>query len=908
MVEKDRLFGPYQIIGRLGAGGMGEVYRARDTRLGREVAVKILRSDWVADDVRRRRFIQEARAASALNHPNIVTIYEIETFDGIDVIVMELVVGKSLHELIRPGLKPSEIFRVAIPIADALARAHAAGIVHRDLKPANVMVSAEGIVKILDFGLAKLMTPEASQALEGQTLTATADSGLVSQAGAITGTPAYMSPEQATGVSVDARSDVFSFGAVLYEMVTARRAFQGNSVAETLGAVVHHEPRAPHELAPAVLPDLERLILRCLRKDPTRRVQDMADVKVQLLELHEQSAHRQPLPPPARGPRRPILALAGLVLVVIFTTIALTVWRAESPPPAPRIVPVTTMAGGETTPTLSPDGNQVAFSWEGEKKSDSTAANRSIWLKSIGGSADVRQLTSSPGDDWAPSWSPDGQQIAFLRHMRGPYSEGAIYIVSPLGGIARRLSAVPIAFSQLSWSPDSKWLAAPLFRVEGDTTAGAGGLVLIPVDGGEPRRITAPVQPGHDQHPAFSPDGRRLAYASCTGEVAPPCAVFVANLGSDSLPVAQPRRLFDERDIQNIAWTPDAIHGIAWVPDERSVVFSVGNSIMGSGINSRLWRVAVDGKSPPERIEAARLGSYAPTCNARLRRLVFTQDRADIDIFRFEAPGRAIPVVASTYVDYAPVFSADGRHIAYESSRSGESQEIWVSAPDGSDAVQLTRNPSDFKGIVPWRGSPSWSPNGHLVFNSHGETNDLWVIDADGGSLRQLTNDSFVDAVPTWSHDGRWVYYRQDRPDGRDIVRIAATGGVPERITRHGGLFPAESADGTMLFFTKTEGTSPLFSLTLGRGHEQQIEDCVMSRAIATRASSVYFIGCAPGQPSVPLYEQDIGTGKRRVLGTLEQGTNYVFFGLAVSPDGKTILFGRTSSAGSDLVMIENFQ
>jgi len=222
---------------------------------------------------------------------------------------MELVVGKSLHELIRPGLKPSEIFRVAIRIADALARAHAAGIVHRDLKPANVMVSAEGIVKILDFGLAKLLTPEASQALDDETLTATADSGFVSQAGTITGTPAYMSPEQATGASVDARSDIFSFGAVLYEMVTTRRAFQGDSVAQTLSAVVHDEPKAPHELVPAVLPDLERLILRCLRKDPTRRVQDMADVKVQLLELQEQSAHRQPLPSPARGPRRPILAL-----------------------------------------------------------------------------------------------------------------------------------------------------------------------------------------------------------------------------------------------------------------------------------------------------------------------------------------------------------------------------------------------------------------------------------------------------------------------------------------------------------------------------------------------------------------------------------------------------------------------
>jgi eukaryotic-like serine/threonine-protein kinase len=591
MVEKGRLFGPYQIIGRLGAGGMGEVYRARDTRLGREVAIKILRSESVVDDARRARFIREARAASALNHPNIVTIYEIETFDGIDVMVMELVDGRSLDELIQLGLKPAEVLRVAIPIADALARAHASGIVHRDLEPANIVVSVEGIVKVLDFGLAKLMPPDASRELDGETLTTAADS----HTGVITGTPAYMSPEQVTGAPVDARSDIFSFGALLYEMVTARRPFEGNSVWETLGAVVHHEAKAPHELAPAVPPDLERLILRCLRKDPTRRVQDMADVKVQLLELQEEFA-RQPVPPAMKGPRRRILALAGLVLIVLFTGIVVTVWRAQAPLLTPRIVPVTTMAGGEATPTLSPDGTQVAFSWEGEKKPDGTVANRDIWLKSVGATADVRQLTSGPGDDWSPSWSPDGEQIAFLRHLGGPYSEGAIYLVSPLGGVARKLAALPIGFSQLSWSPDSKWLAAPLFRVGGDTRAGAGGIVLIPVHGGEPRRITSPPQPGHDKDPAFSPDGRRLAYASCAGEVAPPCVVFVADLGDDFLPLTPPRRLFDARDIKDLAWTPDDIHGLAWAPDEKSIVFSMGQSILGSGINSRLWRVAVDGK------------------------------------------------------------------------------------------------------------------------------------------------------------------------------------------------------------------------------------------------------------------------------------------------------------------------
>ena len=297
---KGRRLGPYDVIDRLGAGGMGEVYRARDTRLGREVAIKTLPPDRLADQSRRRRFIQEARAASALNHPNIVTIHEIESIDGIDLIVMELVSGKTLTELIRRRMTISEALRVAVPIADALTRAHAAGIVHRDLKPANIMVTADGLVKVLDFGLAKLVDLE-SPIVEPDTVSISPSAAAISVAGAVVGTPAYMSPEQATGADVDARSDIFSFGAVLYEMITARRAFSGDSATETLGAVVHVEPKGPSELATGGPKDLERLILRCLRKDVSRRVQHMADVKVELLDIKEglEGRPRVPEAPPS---------------------------------------------------------------------------------------------------------------------------------------------------------------------------------------------------------------------------------------------------------------------------------------------------------------------------------------------------------------------------------------------------------------------------------------------------------------------------------------------------------------------------------------------------------------------------------------------------------------------------------
>ena len=285
-MEGNRL-GHFVVLEKLGEGGMGVVYKARDTRLDRLVAIKLLPESRVADPDRRARFIQEARAASALNHPNIVTIYDIAEEGGRHYIVMEFVDGKPLHERIpRKGMRITDALRVATQIADALTAAHAAGIVHRDLKPGNIMVDVQGRAKVLDFGLAKLAVPVTSAADETRTL---AMDGPRTEEGVIMGSVPYMSPEQVEGRPVDARSDIFSFGAVLYEMVTGRRAFQGESRASTLAAVVERDPQAPSDIAPDVPPELERIIWRCLKKDVARRSQHMGDVKLALEELRDES-------------------------------------------------------------------------------------------------------------------------------------------------------------------------------------------------------------------------------------------------------------------------------------------------------------------------------------------------------------------------------------------------------------------------------------------------------------------------------------------------------------------------------------------------------------------------------------------------------------------------------------------
>jgi len=275
--------GPYEIVSPIGAGGMGEVYRARDTRLGREVAIKVLPADRLADQARRARFEQEARAVARLNHPNIVTIHEIESAEGIDFIVMELVPGKTLDALIpRQGMRLGEALRIAIPLADALAAAHAAGIVHRDLKPANVMVTPEGVVKVLDFGLAKLMQTDEGGSEEDTTLDAQAK---LSRPGMVAGTPAYMSPEQASGGRVDARSDVFAFGAMLYEVATGRQAFSGNTSAVILDAILNREPMPPSRLNPALPAELERIVNKAVEKDRELRYQTAADLRADLKRL-----------------------------------------------------------------------------------------------------------------------------------------------------------------------------------------------------------------------------------------------------------------------------------------------------------------------------------------------------------------------------------------------------------------------------------------------------------------------------------------------------------------------------------------------------------------------------------------------------------------------------------------------
>ncbi len=636
----------YEVLERIGEGGMGVVYKARDTLLGRLVALKTLPSGGPPDPERRARLLREARAASALHHPNIVAVYDLLHHEGSDVIVMELVTGRTLDRAVA-GKPLREILGYARQIADALAKAHAAGIVHRDLKPSNVMVDEGGTVRILDFGLARLGAPVGTVDFGSASARPTAEATGTAE-GRIVGTLAYMSPEQAEGKKADARSDVFSFGAVLYEVVTGRMAFRGDSAAATLAAVLEREPPPPRELVPGLPPDLERLVQRCLRKDPAKRLQSMGDVALDLDEIASGLDTGRAQPRGKGVGRRAAWLLAGAALL------ALVAWRLARvparPPEPPRLVQLTSYIGRELSPTFSPDGTQVAFAWNGEKQD-----NFDIYVKLVGASGPPLRLTTDPESDTYPAWSPDGRQIAFRRTPRSADDatqyfaslspSGTVMVMPALGGLERKVADVPKGrCPSLSWTPDGQWLATPAID-----SRGGNGIFLLPLEQGEPKRLTS--NPTNaDLCPALSPDGRLLAYAACKSEYS--CTIQVLELQRDLRPKGPPRRLVELA-------VGAAFEGLAWGSDGRSLVYSVPG---------HLYRVPLRGAPEGERIELATPSALLPAVSRTLDRLAFVRGIDDRDVWKLEEGRAPTPFLASSRLDQSPRFSPDGTRIAYQSA------------------------------------------------------------------------------------------------------------------------------------------------------------------------------------------------------------------------------------------------
>jgi serine/threonine protein kinase/Tol biopolymer transport system component len=880
----------YEIVQQLGEGGMGVVYKARDTHLDRFVAVKVLPADRVSDPVRRRRFEQEAKSASALNHPNIVTIHDIAEADGTRYIVMEHLAGKTLADVIpRRGLSLKSALAYAIPAADALAAAHAAGILHRDFKPANVMVGDDGRVKVLDFGLAKLVEAEEADSEDALTL-ATAERKTAE--GLLVGTVGYMSPEQAEGKRLDARSDVFSFGAVLYEMLTGQRAFRGDSGASTLAAILRSEPRPASEVVPALPREVERILSRCLRKDPARRFQHMDDLKVALQELKEESDSGTlsgVLPRRARSWHP--WTLGGLALAAVVAVGLLYLRRGDRPAgegatSALVPVPLTADPGFEQGPSFSPDGNQVAFfgNLDGQASPD-------LYVKLIGGGPPLR-LTSDERADVMPAWSPDGLRIAYVANEPDGLS---LMLIPALGGAPRRLARIEVAIGGedkgrfIGLGPWVAWLSNRRLVTYGGEKPNELALFSYDIETGDRRRLTSPF-PASDLHPAASPDGRSLAFVR-TGN-AGATHLHVLSLSADGEPEGEPRLIPIEGA---------AVAGPAWTADGRDLICAVGAEYM---TNVRLWRVPVAGEGRATPLPFGEEG-FRPAVARTSHRLAYeTQGELDIGIFRVDLQGGRSPTrepfAASTRSENLPAWSPDGSRIAFGSKRSG-ADEVWVCDRDGSHPRQLTT-----MGTV--AGAAHWFPDGkRIAFDGRrGGQSDVFVIDAAGGVPQPITTSPADDRVPSVSADGLWISFASNRTGRYEIWRMPAAGGEAVQVTRGGGDVPAESPSGDLLYFQRAgdDGRPYLWSVPVGGGEEKRVLGPVQGFDYVVAPEGIYFVG--PADDGLAVQLRDAATGQTRILAPAPPRSQV---GLAISPDRHTALVAAFKDAGgSDIMLVEGFR
>lgn len=709
---------------------MGEVYRARDTRLNRVVALKTLSPSLRSDADRRARFEREAKAIAALNHPGIVTIHSIEEADGTPFLTMELVEGRTLADLLpRHGWPIDRLLAIAIPLADAVAAAHARAITHRDLKPANVIVTPDNRVKVLDFGLAKLRPDEDTETIANQpTALATAE-------GHILGTVAYMSPEQAEGRAIDERSDLFSLGVVLYEMATGERPFKGDTPVSILSSIIKDTPAAMHEVRPDLPGALTRIVKRALVKDVDHRYQSAKDFRNDLEELKQDldSGALKPGPNVAEitKARRGRGWIAG-VGVFALAAIALLVWwlatrsTSSTRPLDVAFTQITSTAGIERHPSLSPDGKWVVYS------APVSSGQTHIFLQGVGGQNAIDLTKDSKDVESEPQFSPDGEQIVFRSTRQG----GGLFVMGRTGEFVRRVSAA--GFSP-SWSPDGKslvyttvYVANPYGRL------GVGELWVVAVGGGEPRRIFA----GDAVQPAWSPHGNRIAFWALPANGSGQRDIFTISAAGGT-PVA--------------VTNDDALDASpAWSADGRFLYF-----VSDRGGTLNLWRVPIDEdggavRGAPEPVTTPTPFDYELTVSGDGHRLAFTAFTYTSNVQRLQLDPAAGTVVSpgawvtSGSTPHALLaVSPDGRRFATTTRFVRENLSVFEA--DGSKPQQIT----DDRARNRW---PAWSPGDgqQIAFSSNRGASglyDVWIVNSDGTNMRQVT-EGLSASYLAWSPNG----------------------------------------------------------------------------------------------------------------------------------------------------------
>lgn len=872
--------GPYTIVAALGAGGMGEVYRAKDPRLKREVAIKILPQDAIANPEREKRFELEAQAASALNHPNILSIYDIGTENGTGYIVSELIEGESLRKEIEKGLIPSKtLLDIATQIADGLTAAHQAGIVHRDLKPENIMVTNEGRVKILDFGLAKLTGLETGEE-DSETV-----SRALTSAGMIQGTVPYMSPEQASGKKVDFRSDQFSFGSILYEMATGKRPFAAGSAAQTLSAIIGDEPEPIVSINPKIPAPIRWVIERCMAKEARQRYDSTADLFRELRTLpdHLSEASSTEAAPSLPQNKRILRRIAFGLAFFILPAIGFLISRLLAKPSGPdlssyRFTAFATDPASEGEAVWSPDGKTLAFT---------RMVNYVQQIFTQGFAAPTAtQLTKGPAHCVSPIWSPDGNHIYFCR-LDGAKS---LWRIGTAGGSPEKVLQDIYPFGTTKTiSPDGK----AIVFTRRETAQSAFSIWISAPIGSTPKPMNVLREnfySGGTVH--FSPDGSKIG-------------ITVRALNSKSKTSAEFWTIPFPKGapVQVKALSGKVGGGFSWMPDSRRIVFSAPIH----GVETNLW-IADTISEDIHPITATASNELNPVVSPDGTKIAFTLWSEDFDIVEIPLDGSPLRNVLSTSRhESSPMWSPSGNQYAYVTDRTGAS-EIWLkSQSEGWDRPLVTGK--EFEDRTIDLAGPSFSPDGQrIAYERWGEKGDVavWISNVAGGTpVRLVPNEeSSGFSGVSWSPDGNWITWIHGE-GGKYVLAKAKVGEGHPILLKSGRVnvnwdAPKWSPDGLWITFLSREG----FYLVSADGKTSRRinEDTPEIHTWSKDGKTIYEV--RESSTSLKLLAYDVLTGKEKEIGDLGPITGVR--GASLSPDEKTILTS-ISRESADVWLLEGF-
>ena len=871
----DRI-GRFEILGPLGRGGMGDVFRARDPQLLREVAIKVLPTAFSRDPDRQRRFEREARAAASLNHPNIVAVHDVGVHEGIGFIVTELLEGETLRQRMNgQSLPPRKAVDYAIQIASGLAAGHERGIVHRDIKPDNLFVTKDGRIKILDFGLAKMIDAGPS---DDATATITLD-GV--QLAPVVGTAAYMSPEQARGLRTDHRSDIFSMGAVLYEMLAGFVPFRRSTPAETLSAILHDDPpELPR--AVAIAQPLERILRHCLEKTPEERFQNVRDLIFDLEALPRAAWTAEPPHVRLLVSRRSVLTALALLLLTAAAYLA-GQWTVPTAQPAVvhRVLPLTDFPGLEEFPSISPDRRSVAFT-------ANVGGRRQIFVRLVARGSPV-SITKDAVDHQSPRWSPDGNSLLYFSPAAPGDAQGAIWSIPALGGSPRRV------ITSIGDADVSRHGRLACFRL----VEGGIQLVTSSLDGTDVRLI-ARSAPGYHRHPRWSPDDQWIAFQRGDGLR---FDIFVT-----SSKTGETRQLTRDRNI---------INGLAWLPDSTGIIYgSSRESTIPYLPSLSLWEVRLDGR-PPRQITTAEAWYEQPDVHAT-GLVSAARLRMHFDISRFpfgtnpaDNVRRAIPLTRQMGQVLTPTAAPDGDEIAFLSDSGGHGN-LWVKSTQTGDVRQITFEDDPNVTV----GVPVWSPDGRSIafVSSKGHTGfdfGIWLVNPDGTNERNVAKQGLG---PAWSSDGQWLYYAET--SAGMLYKVSSFGGSAIKVRSEPTRNVIGVHDATLYYIVERPLLDGRPELEIRAATPEEGPSRALARIPASRVPSWQIVNPALSPDgewlAMPLtdgYTTNIWalstrTGRWRQVTDFGDRATFIARHVSWTPDGKSIL-AAIGEGDADIVLLD---